>query len=741
MLQYFHHLALGLALSSAVITAALAAPVPPRTPAEQQAETEGWTVNMQDADIRDFIEQISSISGQTFIVDPRVKGQVTVVAQQAMDLKEVYQLFLSVMTTHGFAVAPQGNQLSIVPIVDGRTKAGQHGNLETRVLQVQHGAASELVPMIRPLVANHGHLAAVPSSNSLIISDAPDNIERIRGIVEQLDGGSQHDFTVYELRHGWVQEMAEVINASLKQQQAGGAQVIADNRGNRLILIGPSDARARLLSLAQSLDTPSARSANARVIRLRYADAKQLATTLGELGDSLGKNAENAQSVLVRADESLNAIVILAEPERVDMLESLVRQLDVPRAQVLVEAAIVEMSGDVSDALGVQWAIDARGDSALGGVNFSNTGLSVGTLLGAIANDKQGELAGQLPNGAIIGIGNDNFGALITALSSTGNSDLLSTPTLLTLDNQEAEILVGQNVPFQTGSYTTGASGANNPFTTIERKDIGVTLKVTPHINEDRTLRLVIEQEISSIAPSAGVNAQAVDLVTNKRSIKSTVLAEDGEVIVLGGLIQDDATNSQSKVPLLGDLPGVGGLFRSTRETRQKRNLMVFLRPTVARDGAGLARLSEDKYRNLRLLGEQRLPAQPQQLFDRQPAEQPPAVPAKTFPVPSRALLEKPKSVDPASLGNGRGGESATPPPTQPTVARRHTIELIRGSNPDFMRALLQRHPGQPLRMEQRDQGYAILFSSYPNRELALRALADLPAELPQRGASVIAER
>jgi general secretion pathway protein D len=406
------------------------------------------------------------------------------------------------------------------------------------------------------------------------------------------------------------------------------------------------------------------------------------------------------------------------------------------------------MSGDFNDALGVQWAIDGRNGGGLGGVNFSNTGLSVGTLLGAIASEKTGELAGALPNGLILGAGNDNFGALITALSSTGKSNLLSTPTLLTLDNQAAEILVGQNVPFQTGSYTTDAAGSSNPFTTIERKDIGVTLKVTPHINEGATLRLVIEQEISSIAPSTGLNAQAVDLVTNKRSIKSTVLADDGQVIVLGGLIQDDVTSSESKVPLLGDIPVLGRLFRSTREARQKRNLMVFLRPTVARDGAGLANLSLGKYRDLRLLGQahgfEQLPQQAQALFNhgletpatdlRQHSQ--PLQPAQTIPVkPSKSLIESPKPIDPATLGNGRGGES------RPKVnEQRHTIALIEGSSREFMQAMLERHPKQPLRLVERElngeRQFALLYGSYPNREMALKALADLPEQLPKRTAS-----
>lgn len=717
------------------------------TPAQSE---DSWTINMQSAEIRDFIEQISSISGQTFIIDPRVKGQVTVIAPQPMNIAEVYKLFLSVMSTHGFAVMPQGNQLSIIPSSEAKTTAGSNGNLETRVLQVQHGAANDLLPLIRPLVANHGHLAAVPSSNSLIISDTPANIARVDEIIRQLDSQNQDDFSVYDLRHAWVHELAAVINSSLKNAQASGAQVIADTRANRLLLLGPSDARARLLKLAQSLDTPSSRSTNTRVIRLRHGDAKEMAKTLGDFGDNLSQSQGNENAaplkLMIRADESLNAIVIMAEADAVNMFEDLVRQLDIPRAQVLVEAAIVEMSGDISDALGVQWAIDGRGGSGLGGVNFSNTGLSVGTLLGAIASKETGDLAKTLPNGAIFGVGNDNFGALITALSSTGKSNLLSTPTLLTLDNQSAEILVGQNVPFQTGSYTTDAAGSSNPFTTIERKDIGVTLKVTPHINEGSTLRLEIEQEISSIAPSTGLNAQAVDLVTNKRSIKSTVLADDGQVIVLGGLIQDDITSSESKVPLLGDIPGIGKLFRSTREARQKRNLMVFLRPTVARDGVGLANLSLGKYRDLRLLGQangyDHLPQQAHALFDqgieapatdlRQPAK---AIPAK----PSKTLIETPKPVDPATLGDGRGGE------TKPKVAaRRHTIQLVEGSSREFMQALLERHPKQPLRLAESTQAgetrYAVLYGSYPNRETALKALAVLPEQLPRRGASALPE-
>jgi len=596
-------------------------------------QQDGWTINLKDADIRAFIDQISQLSGQTFIVDPRVKGQVSVVSNATLSLSEVYQLFLSVMATHGFSVLTQGDVARVVPNAEAKAEAGSGptggDQLETRVIQVQHTSAAELIPLIRPLVPQFGHLAAVSSANAMIISDRSANIARIEDLVRQLDRAESNDYAVLNLQHGWAMDIAEVLRNSLMRGDAkttSGVQIIADSRTNRLIFIGPSEARGKLAALAQSLDTPTTRSANTRVIRLRHNDAKSLAETLGDISEGLknpesGESATTArpQNILIRADESLNALVLLADPELIGTLESIVRQLDVPRAQVMVEAAIVEVSGDITDALGVQWAVDARGGTGgAGGVSFGNTGISVGSVLNAI---NENEIPENLPDGAIIGVGTRSFGALITALSSNSKSNLLSTPSLLTLDNQEAEILVGQNVPFQTGSYTTDAAGANNPFTTIERQDIGVTLKVTPHINEGATLRLQIEQEISSIAPSASLTAQAVDLVTNKRAIKSTILAEDGQVIVLGGLIQDDVTRTNAKVPLLGDIPFLGALFRSTQETHVKRNLMVFLRPTVIRDRAGLAALSGKKYSDIRVIETDSaspsiLPANPAQLFD-----------------------------------------------------------------------------------------------------------------------------
>lgn len=640
----------------------LAAPLPllAADPGIEPSETQqdGWTINLKDADIRAFVDQISQLTGQTFIVDPRVKGQVSVVSSTTLSLSEVYQLFLSVMATHGYSVLTQGEVARIVPNAEAKSEAGGGPTggdlLETRVIQVQHTSATELIPLIRPLVPQYGHLAAVSSANALIISDRSANIARIEDLVRQLDRAQTDDHSVVNLQYGWAVDIAEVLRNTLARGEArdtAGAQIIADSRTNRLIFTGPEQARQKLASLAKTLDTPSTRSANTRVIRLRHNDAKSLAETLGDISESLAAPADGEaqgsrqQNILIRADESLNALVMLAEPELIGTLESIVRQLDIPRAQVMVEAAIVEVSGDITDALGVQWAVDARGGTGgAGGVSFGNTGISIGSVLTAMRED---EIPDRLPDGAIIGLGTRSFGALITALSANSKSNLLSTPSLLTLDNQEAEILVGQNVPFQTGSYTTDSSGANNPFTTIEREDIGVTLKVVPHINDGATLRLEIEQEISSIAPSASLSAQAVDLVTNKRSIKSTILAEDGQVIVLGGLIQDDVTRTDSKVPLLGDIPWLGALFRSTQETHVKRNLMVFLRPTVIRDRAGLAALSGKKYSDIRVIetgsdSPSILPATPERLFDGQGQPAPAIDLRSNEPAQRRAVPDAP---------------------------------------------------------------------------------------------------
>ena len=596
-------------------------------PAQAGATQAGqWTINMKDTDIRDFIGAVSSITGDTLVVDPRVTGQVSVMASEPMSLPEVRRLFLSVMTVNGFAVIEDDLQTRIVPNDEAHGWAGNRGSgndaIETRVLPVQHGVAGELLPMLRPLLPANAHLAAVPTSNSLIISDRRGNIARIQALLQQLDAPRLHEHSAYDVQHASAESLQRMLTATLGTSAgSSGTRVLADPRLNRLLVFGPVQARERLIALARSLDADAPQSSTTVVMRLRHGDAKQIAQTVDAIAGSINADPQQGQSKassLVRADESINAVVIHARPDMLRVLRDVVNQLDIPRSQVLVEAAIVEISGDIEDALGVQWAMDGGSRSAgVGGINYNDTGLSIGTLIGTLAS---GAMPASLPSGALLGIGNSNFAALVTALSSSSKSNLLSTPTLLTLDHQPAEILVGQNVPFQTGSYTTSADGTSNPFTTIQRQDVGVTLKVTPHINDGGSLRLEIEQEISSLVPSPS-GIQVADVITNKRSIKSTILAMDGQVIVLGGLIQDDSSDQHAKVPLLGDIPGLGRLFSSTSKNRIKRNLMVFLRPTVITDMSQASGISDSKYLDLRQQappprrGQTPLPANSQQLF------------------------------------------------------------------------------------------------------------------------------
>ncbi|MDE3737354.1 type II secretion system secretin GspD [Pseudomonas resinovorans] len=599
----------------------LLSPLP--TLAAKGAERQ-WTLNMKDAELRDLVSEVGDITGKTMVLDPNMSGRVTVQSSTAMDQDGIYSLFLTVLRSQGFAALDQGDRVLIVPVADAKTRASDTAGDEfvTEVLTLHNATSSEVAAVVRPLVAPDAYVAPSASSNALVVTDSASNVARIRQVVRELDGAGNPAFSTLELKHAWAVDVAKTLTDSVTQNGNGpsNTKAVGDARSNRLILIGPSQARQRMAELARSLDVPGSANDSARVVRLHHSDAKQLEELLNGIGKHLDNGRGNeggsaAGSVLVSADKSQNALVLMAEPAQLAMLDKVIGELDRPRAQVLVEAAIVEVSGDISDALGVQWA--GSGEHGFGASNFPGTGLAIGTL--AKANlDK----LPNLPEGAIIGLGSRNFGALVTALSSNANNNLLSTPSLLTLDNETAEILVGQNVPFQTGSYTTDTAGASNPFTTVERKDVGITLKVTPHINEGASLRLKVEQESSELATTpAGVSTS--DVVTNKRAVKSTILADDGQIIVLGGLIKDNLKTQVSKVPLLGDIPLLGRLFRSTREVSEKTNLMVFLRPTLLRDSSSSAQASARKYNDLRQLrpangGDNRLllPKDSRGLFD-----------------------------------------------------------------------------------------------------------------------------
>ncbi|GAA6135149.1 GspD family T2SS secretin variant XcpQ [Oceaniserpentilla sp. 4NH20-0058] len=566
-----------------------------------------WKVNLKDADIKAFISQVANITGYSFVIDPRVKGKVTIVSDTSMSKNDVYEMFQTVLQVHGFSAIPAGSVIKIVQQNDTKQEGGMPTALKstkpseqliTQVIQIKDTPALDLVPILRPMVAKYGHLAGVRSANALIVTDHASNVRRLEKIIERLDGSGVSELEVVQLEEAWVGDIVDILTSldpekvseGGKAKEASGVagriRVVADERANRLIIRGEKSARENVKALILSLDKPSKFSGKASVLRLQHADAKELADLLknlmGEVKDEKGKSKVSG-NVSIHADTGLNALVVRAEPSVMSEIKEVVSQLDIRRAQVLIEAAILEVSGTVDNRVGVQGAVadaaaidSGSSDTPLLGTNFSDGGTSLTNFIAGIATGQPA-----LSSGLTLGMGGsqggNDFAILIQALESVTNTNLLSTPSIMTLDNQEAEIIVGQNVPFVTGqqSSTTNA----NPFTTIERQDIGTTLKVIPHIQDGKFIRLEVEQTTESVQSTA-VEGQS-DLITNKRSIKTQILAENGEIIALGGLIRDAVQETESKVPFLGDIPILGWLFRSSGESHVKQNLVVLLKPTV----------------------------------------------------------------------------------------------------------------------------------------------------------------
>jgi general secretion pathway protein D len=593
----------------------------------QQEET--WRLNLKDADIRAFVSQVADITGYSFVVDPRVKGKVTVLSSAPMNKDEIYDLFLAVLQVHGFTAIPGEEVIKVVQQVDAKQSAESlerfaevpSEQLITRVIPVENGNALEMVPILRPLVAKYGHLAGVAGANALIISDHASNIRRIADIVRELDSPPDYQVEVIQLQEAWVGDMVELIRELAPDELGEGGNrgagrdysVTADERSNRLILRGDETFRQKMRNLITKLDQPSATGGTTKVFRLKHADAENLTELLkgvmGEVvaeasgggaggGSASGGAAGNGFAVF--ADAGLNALVVRGEPSIIEEADKIISALDIRRAQVMIEAAIVEISDELGQDLGVQVAVgDESGKSTpVAGTNFGNVGRSLGDVLGAILSET---VLAPVQGGITVGAGQRNengvsWGVLLQALSTSAAANLLSTPSIITLDNEEAEIVVGQNVPFKTGESTVTGDGTTNPFTTIERRDIGLTLKVTPTISADGLVRLVVSQSTENIADSI---ESASDIITNKREIKTTVLADDGETIVLGGLTTDDLQVNKSKVPLLGDIPFLGRLFSSESERRVKRNLLVFLRPKILLNKEQSVAATDEKFNDL----------------------------------------------------------------------------------------------------------------------------------------------
>lgn len=608
-----------------------------------QVHAQDVTLNLKDADIGAVIATVSDVTGKNFIVDPRVKAKVTVISAKPMNKDEIYQVFLSLLEVNGFAAVPMGKVIKIIPDVNAKQvstplandgRPGRGDEYVTRVIHVNNVSAAQLVPVLRPLAPQQAHMVAYPGTNALIVSDRAANVERLAKIIEDIDQpGNETEVEVMPLKHAAASEVARTLTSLDQEARKSDPSaavgitdrpvLIPDERTNSILMGGGKSGRLRMRALVSHLDTPLENSGNIRVIYLRYAKAKDLVPVLTGVASQVqdkGKVAGGAapgggatgggppgSGINIQADESLNALVVTAPPDVFRSLQMVISQLDVRRAQVLVEAVIAEVNSSRAAELGVQWAMFDRAQGTnvpIGLTNFSNgsAGSSLAEIGGAIASKS---IPAPAP-GITFGLGRFvtggfSFAALVRALESDGSSNVLSTPTLVMMDNSDGEITVGQNVPFITGSFATPtatAGAAVNPFQTIQRQNVGITLKVKPQINEGNAIQLNIEQKVDSLSTSAVRGAS--DLITNTRSIKTSVMVDDGKVVVLGGLITDDLKENVQKVPFLGDLPLIGSLFRYKKNTKDKTNLMVFLHPVIMRDGELAERMTSGKYNFIR---------------------------------------------------------------------------------------------------------------------------------------------
>ncbi|HEY0748068.1 MAG TPA: type II secretion system secretin GspD [Steroidobacteraceae bacterium] len=627
----------------------------PRQTQPQSTPQQGATItpNYKDADLGQIIQAVGEVTGKNFIIDPRVNAKVTMVSSTPMSPAAFYEAFLAVLQVYGYVAVPAGKVIKIVPNTDLRQLpandlpndvSSTSDEIVTQIVTLKNVSAAQLVPMLRPLIPTYGHLAAYPGGNMLIISDRASNVNRVVRIIQRMDESGDEPIEVIPLHNAGAADVVRIVN-SLSQgagADAGGAivKVVADERTNSILLTGERSARLRLKALILNMDTPMASGGDIQVRYLRYADAEKISDKLkgqatasakAQGGPPVGAPAAGGgtsnvdASVTIWADVATNALIITAPPKIMKSLMGVIDKLDIRRAQVQVEAIIVEVDVNKSSNLGVQWLLFGQGNSTVpaGIINLPGGGTSIvdlaTTALG-LASGTTGATAttgvtgingtpaissSTVGTGATVAVGRVvkngvSFAALIQALRSDGSSNIISTPSLITMNNEEAEVKVTQEIPLITGSFSSTQSsvaGTTSPFTTIQREEVGTILKVTPHINEGNSVQLKIEQEDSS--PGAKL-ADSSDISTNKRSIKTTVLIEDGGIIVLGGLMSDTVTESEDRVPGLGAIPIIGNLFKSRSGSRQKKNLMVFIRPRIMRDADITESTSEAKYEEVR---------------------------------------------------------------------------------------------------------------------------------------------
>ena len=574
----------------------------------------GITLNLQDADITALINTVAEITGQRFIIDPRVRGRVTVVSRRPMPEDELYRVFLSILQVHGFAAVPTGEVTKIVPdttakqLGETRVDTVVPDDMVTTVIGVENVPVAQLVPILRPLLPQNAHLSAYPPTNVLIVSDRASNITRITRLVSEVDQAGDDEVDMVRLENASAAELASILTGLQRTDEetipANQVRISVDERTNSLLISGDSRQRMRMRALIAQLDEPVETDGDTQVIYLRYARATELVEVLSGISENLAERigegdtegGTRSRDVSIFADEATNSLVVSAPPGILQSLRSIIRQLDIRRAQVLVEAAIAEITSRRGSERGVQWFVDGSDGSGIVGLtNFPGVGTGIGSLLTLDSAQPQ------VGDGASVVVGDLDsrvrFGAFIRALAEDQDTNILSTPSLVTLDNQEAEIRVAENRPFVTGQFSQEGRNVANPFQTINREDVGIILKVKPQINEGDAILLEIEQEASNVAGDGGETGL---ITTNRRTIRTNVLVDDGQVIALGGLMDDDLQEREQRVPGLGSIPLLGELFRYRSSTLTKRNLMVFMQPTIVRDRAVSDDLTSRKYNFMR---------------------------------------------------------------------------------------------------------------------------------------------
>lgn len=561
--------------------------------------------------LKEFIAQVQEVIGKTIIVDQRSRQSnqvITVLSNVALDADGVYELFLAVLKVHDLVAVEHEGIISIVQNVRAKTEGGAL-KLITRVVPLDHVPASEALKVLRPLLPQTGHVAAIEKPNVLILADHESNLGRLMEVIEQIDVLDRDEIVHRVLEHAWVGSVAAVLEEIAPDELGPNAtgpqrvQIVANERNNSLVLRGKMRPIAEALRLIDELDVPETTTGAAQVFYLNHADATKVAELLNNLAQS--GDDRNTPIASIQADESLNALIIRADPGTTNELLSTVSQLDVRRLQVLIEAAIVEVSVNEVDTLGVEMAAGDSRDASVPIVTTTLNGI-VGAMLSRVAGgdtfDAPGAIAAAAsPTLAVAKLDPDgvSFAAVLNALLSDTRANLLSNPSVLTLDNEEASVVAGDKIPFRTGSFTTTTDGASNPFQTINRENVGVTLTVTPHIHEEGSIRMVVSVKAGNVVDAAVGVGSFADVVTSERELTSTILVQDRQIILLGGLIQDDYRDSSKRVPLLGSVPVLGRAFRSDTQTLTKRYLLMFLKPTIFRTVDEAERLAHDRYKGI----------------------------------------------------------------------------------------------------------------------------------------------